>query len=249
MKFPVLAAAQFCSTRGNVEQNLAGHLAFMQRAADLGATYLLFPELSLTGYEPDLARELALLADDPRLKPIMALAVKLRLVTTLGVPLRGEGDTVLIGALTFTAQGHVISYAKQYLHPGEDTAFSAGNEDGYVPLDQQRIGLCVCADFTYSEHALRMAEGGAWVYAASVLISPGGFEQDAELLAGHALRHRLPVLMANHGGATGGWESAGRSGMWDEAGRWIGGLDGAGRGLVIATCQREGWQVQAVKLE
>lgn len=62
----------------------------MQRAAELGASYLLFPELSLTGYEPDLAREMALLADDARLAPLAALAVKLQLPTTVGVPLRGR---------------------------------------------------------------------------------------------------------------------------------------------------------------
>ncbi|UFI47008.1 MULTISPECIES: carbon-nitrogen hydrolase family protein [Pseudomonas syringae group] len=244
MKFPILAVAQFCSARGDIEQNLAGHLAFMQRAADLGASYLLFPELSLTGYEPDLARELAVHADDPRLEPIKALAMKLRLVTTIGVPLRGANDSILIGALTFTADGDVITYAKQYLHPGEDKAFSAGDKDCYLSIDRQRIGLCVCADFTQLAHVQRMAEGGAWVYAASVLISPGGYAQDAELLAGHARRHNLPVLVANHGAPTGGWESAGRSGLWDGAGRWIGGMQGAGSGLVIVTCQREGWQVR-----
>ncbi|MCH5512362.1 carbon-nitrogen hydrolase family protein [Pseudomonas syringae] len=249
MTFPMLAAAQFCSARGDIESNLSGHLAFMQRASELGASYLLFPELSLTGYEPELALELALLADDARLAPLVALAKKLRLTTTLGMPLRGPNDSVLIGALTFTAGGDVIAYAKQYLHPGEDVVFSAGNQDCYLPLDQQRIGLCVCADFAHAEHAQRMAQGAAWVYAASVLISPGGYEYDAGLLSGHARRHSLPVLIANHGGPTGGWQSAGRSGLWDEAGRWVGGMQGEGGGLVIATRQREGWRVRAVTVD
>ncbi|KWS28832.1 carbon-nitrogen hydrolase family protein [Pseudomonas syringae pv. syringae] len=249
MTFPMLAAAQFCSARGDIESNLSGHLAFMQRASELGASYLLFPELSLTGYEPELALELALLADDARLAPLVALAKKLRLTTTLGMPLRGPNDSVLIGALTFTAGGDVIAYAKQYLHPGEDVVFSAGNQDCYLPLDQHRIGLCVCADFAHAEHAQRMAQGAAWVYAASVLISPGGYEYDARLLSGHARRHSLPVLIANHGGPTGGWQSAGRSGLWDEAGRWVGGMQGEGGGLVIATRQREGWRVRAVTVD
>lgn len=249
MTFPILAAAQFCSTRGDIQHNLSGHLAFMQRAAELGASYLLFPELSLTGYEPDLARELVLLPDDARLAPLVALAVKLQLTTTVGVPLRGPSDSVLIGALTFTAAGDVIAYAKQYLHPGEDAVFTAGNQDCFLLVDQHRIGLCVCADFAHAKHAQRMAQGGSWVYAASVLISPGGYEYDAGLLSGHARRHSLPVLMANHGGPTGGWQSAGRSGLWDEAGRWVGGMEGGGGGLVVATRQREGWQVKAVTVD
>ncbi|OZI82852.1 hydrolase, partial [Pseudomonas avellanae] len=57
------------------------------------------------------------------------------------------------------------------------------------------------------------------------------------------------VLMANHGGPTGGWQSAGRSGLWDEEGRWVGGMGGAGNGLVIATCQHGDWQARALTLE
>lgn len=246
---PTLAAAQFCSAKGEFEHNLAGHLAFMQRAADVGAEYLLFPELSLTGYEPDLARELALYPNDAGLEPIRALAMQLQLMTTVGVPLKFPDGRIVISALTFTAHGEIIAYAKQYLHPGEDAVFSPGSEDCYLQLDQHRIGLCVCADFSRPAHAQRLSDGGAWLYAASVLISPEGYEHDAALLAEHARRHRLPVLMANHGGPTGGWQSAGRSGLCDEAGCWIGGMDGAGSGLVIATCQREGWQVRAVTFE
>ncbi|RML51597.1 Carbon-nitrogen family hydrolase [Pseudomonas amygdali pv. morsprunorum] len=249
MTSPTLAAAQFCSIRGQLKHNLAGHLAFMQRAADLGADYLLFPELSLTGYEPDLAHELTLSPNDACLEPIRALSMHLQLMTTVGLPLKGPGGSIEIGALTFTAHGDVIAYGKQYLHPGEDAVFSPGSEDCYLQLSQHRIGLCVCADFSHPEHVQRLSEGGAGVYAASVLISPGGYAHDSELLAGHARRHRLPVLMANHGGPTGGWQSAGRSGLWDEEGRWVGGMGGAGNGLVIATCQHGDWQARALTLE
>ncbi|CAM3237093.1 hydrolase [Pseudomonas floridensis] len=248
MTFPVLAVAQFQSLRGELEHNLAGHMAFMRQAAEQGAEYLLFPELSLIGYEPDIARECAMTASDARLAPIRSLAMQLKLVTTVGVALKGVGDKVHVGALTFSAEGEVIAYAKQYLHPGEDAVFSAGSTDCFVPLGERTIGLCVCADFGHPEHVKRLAAGHAWVYAASVLISPDGYEHDATLLQAHARRHGLPVLMANHGGPTGGWASAGRSGLWNEAGEWVGGLEGAGNGLVIATCQPQGWQVQVIRL-
>lgn len=243
-----LAAAQFCSAPGMIEHNLAGHLRFMQHAADAGANYVMFPELSLTGYEPDIAGECAMTADDERLEPVRALANHLGLVTTVGVPLKSAEGRVYIGALTFTAQGEIIAYAKQYLHPGEDKVFTAGSGDCLVPLGNRQLGMCVCADFSHPEHVQRMAEAGVWVYAASVLISPGGYENDAALLEGHARRHGLPVLMANHGGPTGGWDSAGRSGLWDASGRWVGGMQGPGDGLVIATCHAEGWQVRVITL-
>ncbi len=249
MPFPTLAAAQYQCERGELARNVEGHLTFMRHAAESGADYLLFPELSLTGYEPDIARELAVAPDDVCLEAIRALATQLRLTTTVGVPLKGPDDTIQIGALTFTAQGDIVAYAKQYLHPGEDAVFSPGSTDCFLPLHPHTIGLCVCADFSHPEHVQRMAQGTAWVYAASVLISPGGYEKDAALLQGHARRHGLPVLMANHAGPTGGWESAGRSGMWDETGNWVGGFGGAGNGLLVATCQPQGWQVQTFTLE
>lgn len=56
---PVLVAAQCVVRAGDVEANLAMHLDFMQRAGELGATLVVFPELSLTGYEPALASVLA----------------------------------------------------------------------------------------------------------------------------------------------------------------------------------------------
>ncbi len=105
---PILAAAQFHSERGQLARNLEGHLTFMRCAADQRAEYLLFPELSLTGYEPDIARELAVAPEDDRLEPIRSLAMQLNLATTVGIPLKGPNNTVHIGALTFTAEGEVM---------------------------------------------------------------------------------------------------------------------------------------------
>ncbi|MBI6855379.1 carbon-nitrogen hydrolase family protein [Pseudomonas cichorii] len=249
MPSPILAAAQFQSMRGELEHNLNRHLSFMQDAADLGAQYLLFPELSLTGYEPDIAHELALTSTDTRLEPLRAKAMQLRLATTVGVPLKGPANTVQIGALTFTAEGEVIAYAKQYLHPGESDVFSPGQNDCFLTLEERQIGLCVCADFSHPEHAQRAADGGAWVYAASVLISPAGYEHDAALLQGHARRHGLPVLMANHAGPTGGWQSVGCSGFWDGAGDRVAGMLGAGEGLLVVGIKEERWEGRVVMKE
>src|SRR5262245_53260102 len=55
-----IAAAQVPSVRGDIDANIAIHAAAMAAAARHGVTVLVFPELSLTGYEPDLAAELAM---------------------------------------------------------------------------------------------------------------------------------------------------------------------------------------------
>ena len=52
-----LAAAQTISIPGDVAANIQRHLAMMRAAAEQGVQLLVFPELSLTGYEPFLAAD------------------------------------------------------------------------------------------------------------------------------------------------------------------------------------------------
>lgn len=59
MTAPVLGLAQIGSVSGDVEANLARHLAVSDAAARAGVELLTFPELSLTGYEPTLVAELS----------------------------------------------------------------------------------------------------------------------------------------------------------------------------------------------
>jgi predicted amidohydrolase len=69
-----IAAAQVASVRGEIERNVATHVAAAQAASMHGVSVLVFGELSLTGYEPELAAQLAITADDPRLAPLATAA-------------------------------------------------------------------------------------------------------------------------------------------------------------------------------
>ena len=62
-----LAAAQLIPTRGDLEQSLHGHIQLIHAAAEEQVRVLVFPELSLTGYQLDLARDLAFSQRDARL--------------------------------------------------------------------------------------------------------------------------------------------------------------------------------------
>lgn len=57
-----LCAVQLASLKGEVSANLQRHLACIEQAAALGAELVVFPELSLTGYEPTVARQAAMSA-------------------------------------------------------------------------------------------------------------------------------------------------------------------------------------------
>lgn len=237
-----LAAAQTLSIAGDVAANISRHLVFMQVAAEQGVQVLVFPELSLTGYEPTLAADLAIAPDAPLLAPLREMARELQLTAVVGMPIRLASQTqVMIGALVLCADGSVAVYTKQHLHPGEEVAFAAGQGGAALEWGDDRVALAVCADFSHASHPRQAAQAGANVYAAGVLISEGGYAKDSALLQGYAAEHRLLVLMANHGGPSGGWACAGRSAIWGADGRLLAAVPGVGEALVIARRDGEHW--------
>ena len=244
-----LAAAQSISIAGDVPANIQRHLAFMQAAAEQGVHVLVFPELSLTGYEPALVAGLAIAPEDALLTPLREMARELRLTAVVGMPIRlAPEPCVLIGALVLGADGALAVYTKKHLHPGEESAFAAGQGGAALELGDDRIALAVCADFSHASHPRQAAEAGASVYAAGVLISEGGYAADSALLQGYAAEHALLVVMANHGGPSGGWACAGRSAIWASDGSLLAAAPGVGDELVIARREGGQWAGQVVAL-
>ncbi len=208
---------------------------------------LVFPELSLTGYERELAAELAIAPDAAVLQPLRDMARELGVTAVVGMPIRLSADSpVLIGALVLAADGSLEVYSKQHLHAGEEVAFAPGSGGSLLTMGKDTIALAVCADFSHASHAAEAAYKGANFYTAGVLITEGGYAPDTALLQGYAREHSMVVLMANHGGATGGWESAGRSAIWASDGSLIAAAPGTGDWLVIARRNAGEWSGEVV---
>ena len=244
-----LAAAQSISIPGDVAANIQRHLGCMRSAAEHGVQLLVFPELSLTGYEPSLAAGLAIAPHDALLAPLREMAQALQLTAVVGMPIRLAPDAgVLIGACVLGANGSLAVYTKQHLHPGEDVVFVPGQGGAALEWGHERVALAVCADFTHASHPRAAAQAGATVYAAGVLISEGGYATDSAMLQGYAAEHGLLVVMANHGGPSGGWACAGRSAIWAADGRLLAAVAGVGEALVIARHDGDHWAAQAVAL-
>ena len=124
----LIAAAQSCAHPADLPRNLDDHLRLMRIAQARGVRLLVFPELSLTGYEPTAAAALAQPADTPLLQPLRQLAEQARMTTVVGLPLRSPKHAKpLIAALILGADGSLGVYAKQHLHAGEERHFSAGD--------------------------------------------------------------------------------------------------------------------------
>jgi predicted amidohydrolase len=243
----VVAAAQTRSVKGDVEANVRIHVAAVETAVRERARLVVFPELSLTGYEPELAAALTLAVEDARLRPLQELARRHEVTIVAGAPVASRGTRPHLGALIWTPTAS-HAYAKRHLHPGEERHFEPGREVCLVDVDGERVGIAICADIGVATHSQELAERGATLYAAGVLVSEPGYAVDARLLETYAARHAMAVLMANHSAPTGGWTPAGRSALWDETGRRIAAAEGTPEALIVGARGVRDWTGHVVPL-
>jgi predicted amidohydrolase len=244
-----IAAAQAPSVAGDIGANLQMHLRFIAAARAQAVQLLVFPELSLCGYELPLLRACALTSDDTRLAPLRAAAADAHMTLIVGAPIIDDGAAQpCIASFTFAPDGSVAVYRKQHLHAGEEVHVQAGPAGVTVhALHGQRYVEAICADTTHPTHAQAAAQAGASLYVAGVLISHGGYEADAALLRQYAQQHQMCVLMANHAAPSGGYAVAGKSCIWAPGGAVVALAQGPGNYLVIAE-DSAGWQGRVVAL-
>ena len=212
-----IVAVQTRPVPGDVEANLEGHLRAIARAASDGAGLVVFPELSLTGYEPTLAAELAMTPDDERLDRLQRASDEHGIAVAAGLPLVGP-DGVHIGTALFRPGADPLTFCKHHLHPDEEPFFVPGEGLRVHELGGTRLAFAICYEISVPEHAARAATDGASVYLASVAKTAAGVAGAIDTLARVAQHHRMTVLMANCVGACDGSVCAGRSSAWTAAG-------------------------------
>src|SRR5690349_7646591 len=117
-----LSVAQTSSVKGDVSANITRHKKFINTAIAHQADIVIFPELSLTGYEPTLAKALATDKDDPRFNEFQLLSNEGEITIGVGMPLKYR-DGISISMMLFQPNQPRQVYAKQYLHPDENQFF------------------------------------------------------------------------------------------------------------------------------
>ena len=249
-----VAAAQTIPKRGDVDANVEGHVRLINAAAEEQARVLLFPELSLTGYELNLADALAFSESDSRLDPLIELAATHSMTLIVGAPVR-VGVQLHIGAFILAPDRSVGLYTKHHLGafpfhglPAEDTVFQPGDRNPLVRLDGHTAAVAVCADTGRPSHPKEAADRGAKSYLASMFFTPSELEQEAAKLQAYAVRHSMSVVLSNFGGPTGGLASAGGSAIWSQEGTLLARLEGSGAGITIAIEDEAGWRAKALRV-
>src|SRR5258705_9848034 len=95
-----IGGVQLRAAAGDIAGNAARHLQFIESAASQGVDLVFFPELSLTGYEPRLAKSLATNKDDHRLDIFQQYSESHNIIIGVGLPL-SVGTDVQIGMVWF----------------------------------------------------------------------------------------------------------------------------------------------------
>ncbi len=231
-----LVAVQMRSIAGDIGGNIQSHIRFVELAATQGGAAVFFPELSLTGYEPRLAEQLAMTPSDARLQVFQTLADRHQMLIAVGAPYRGRDGTE-IGMFIFRSHHVPTVYSKQILHADELPFFSPGNTTMVFPLGNAMIAPAICYESLQETHARAALDAGATVYVASVAKSARGVDAGYRHYAGLAREHGLTVMMANGVGPTDDFVMPGRSAVWGDGGQLPCSADTDGEAMVVYDLQ------------
>ncbi|MFG0421662.1 carbon-nitrogen hydrolase family protein [Pseudomonas sp. zjy_8] len=227
-----LCAVQLASLKGDLPGNLQRHLVCIEQAAALGAELVVFPELSLTGYEPSVARQSALPVTSARLDPLQAACDRLGITVAVGLPLPTP-DGIRIGMPVFCPDAPRQAYAKQRLHDDELPYLTPGHQALLLEVGEHRVAPAICYESMFMAHAAVARERGADLYLVSVAKTAKGIREGYAHYPEVARELGMPVLMANCVGPADTFIGAGGSAAWDSQGHLLASLDGHSEGLIV----------------
>ncbi|PIF71660.1 carbon-nitrogen hydrolase family protein [Flavobacterium sp. 2] len=243
----ILAAAQTRPTRGNIEANLLDHYSLIELAVQNKAQLIAFPEMSITGYERENAKELALKKEDSRLNHLKKLAFENNITIIAGAPIEIESK-LFIGEFVISPDNSVSIYTKQFLHEGEDEFFQPSFDyNPMLEIEKQKISFAICADIDNPLHPENAKKKETDIYIASIFFSPNGIPNAYRDLQNYAEKHKMNVLMSNFSGESWGSPSAGQSAFWNSKGELVGQMNESDSGLLIVEKQNDNWKSKVLK--
>ena len=227
-----IGLAQLYFKAGDVDYNAQKHVSSIQAVYKQGAEAIFFSELSLTGYEPTLAGELAFSLHDPRLKAFQTLSDDLHMTLGIGLPMQYP-DGIHIDMALFQPDEEVFFYSKQCLHSDEEPFFTPGNHQQFVNLGKHRAGLAICYESLNAAHFSHCLKLGATAYLASVAKHNKGITQAWKHYADLAQNHKMPVAVVNAIGPSDNFICGGQTACWDVEGNLQGSLSANEEGLLM----------------
>jgi 5-aminopentanamidase len=242
----IVAAVQAEAVPGELAANAATIARLVSRAADAGATVVVFPELFLPAYHPptlrdrpdrtDLAAAADGAVDDPRLDAVRGVVRELSCVVVVGGAVRHPDGRRTCSALVVSRNGLVTAaHDKQHLWGADENAlFTPGRRGATATVDGWRLGVGVCYDGCFPEHGRAAAEDGAHAY-----LCPSGYVCGSEhrrdlYYRARALDNTMYVVFANSVGGALPWRFNGGAAIYDPEGRPLDRAPDEGEAVVVA---------------
>jgi predicted amidohydrolase len=233
-----ICAAQTRPVKGDIESNIANHKKIIDLAVANGAGTIIFPELSITGYEPELAKELATDQYDSRFDDFQTISDSKKITIAIGVPVKSKSG-ICISMVIFQPHKARELYSKKYLHADEEPYFISGQNTMGLLGDKPGIAFAICYELSIPEHSENAFKAGAGIYIASVAKTASGVEKAVETLSDIASKYSMPVLFSNCVGHCDNFESAGKTSIWNNKGLLAGQLDDTNEGILIVDTETQ----------
>jgi 5-aminopentanamidase len=214
-----VAAAQAEAAAGDLVTNVRTAAGLVREAADQGARVVVLPEAHLTGYDLDVfAGPLPSLVDLP-LDALRDAARDTGAVVVASSALAAEGVATLSSVVVHPDGAVDVPYDKQHLDGDEARYFTPGDHGASIRVDGLELGLSICYDGCFPEHARAAAEDGAVAYLSSSAYFAGGEHRRDLYYAARAVENGMYVVFAGLTGRCGSRDFSGGSAIYDPEGR------------------------------
>lgn len=233
-----ICVAQTKSEKGMIQANIKNHLKLINRAIKSNSDLIIFPELSITNYEPELAKELATDLEDTIFNPFQDLSNKNEITIGIGMPTKAV-DGINISMLIFQPNKERAIYSKCLLHSDENPYFVSSNCQPVLQVNGKKIALGICYETLQPEHLLKAKEKNADIYIASVAKPDRGTDKACLHYPLMAKEFETPILMSNSVGYCDNFLSNGLTSVWNRNGDLIRQLDKENEGLLIYDTETE----------
>lgn len=210
-----IALAQIRSYSGDVNRNIETHIKFINRAVGENVDLIVFPELSLTNYEPSIVSEVNFEFDDIRLDVFERMSEENAIVICVGLPLKTENGINI--CMMIFEKGKRRAYSKQWLHIDEKEFFIEGVGQEYIEIKGKVIAPAICYESMQVGH-IENLNREIDLYLASVSKTKDGMERAYKYYENLAKSRGINVAVVNSIGESDNFIAAGLSGVWDKNG-------------------------------
>lgn len=233
-----IAVAQTRSIKGDITANIETHKKLIGLAISYKVDTIFFPELSLTGYEPELAKNVATTQDDKKFDDFQEISNKNKITIGVGIPTKSKSG-IKISIIIFQPGTPRQTYSKQQLHSDEFPYFVNGEKQIILTVDNIKIAPAICYESLQTNHSEIANKLGAEIYVACVAKSQNGIDKALTYYPEIAKKFLMPVLMSNCIGYCDNFQSVGKTSVWTKQGNLVGQLNDKLEGILIFDTETE----------